>query len=132
MTFKHHSMSPFDYRHSVSEVLARLDQGERRNAPDMDFSYNSALTLSFHLETWFNDNAHPLTKALWGWNMSQIGPSGEKMLQTWDRQTDGRMDWWKDRWKDVRWMDRQTNHYRVLKINIWSSIPCLMLGMNFW
>lgn len=43
--------TPFDRRHSVSEVLARLDKREKRYAPDMDFLYTSAMTFTYDLET---------------------------------------------------------------------------------
>lgn len=41
--------TPFNHRHSVSEVWARLDQGEIRYAPDTDFTYNPAMTLTLDL-----------------------------------------------------------------------------------
>lgn len=48
----------------VGEVLARLDQGERMNDPDDDFSDNSAMTMHNHspdLETWFKVTALKIT-----------------------------------------------------------------------
>lgn len=47
----------------MSEVIARLDQREKRYASDMNFSYNSAMTFTFDLETWFKVTAHPLLKS---------------------------------------------------------------------
>lgn len=40
------SRLPVDLRHYVSEVWAILDQGERRNALDKNFSYNFAMILT--------------------------------------------------------------------------------------
>lgn len=37
----------------MGEEWARLDHGERIYDPDKDFSHNSAITLTFDLETWF-------------------------------------------------------------------------------
>lgn len=48
----------------VGEVLARLDQGERMNDPDDDFSDNSAMTITIaspDLETWFKVTALKIT-----------------------------------------------------------------------
>lgn len=90
--------TPFDDRHSVSKIWARLNQGEKRYATDKDFTYNSDMTLSLDLETWFKVTAHPLLypKTLYRWSLSQVGPPGEKIcprqaISEWqtDRKTDG-------------------------------------------
>lgn len=54
-----------DHRHSVSEVWARLNKGERRYAQDNGFSYtyNSAMTFRFNLKTWFKVTAYPLPES---------------------------------------------------------------------
>lgn len=41
---------PFDQRHQVTEVKARLEQRERKCVPDKDFSYSSAMTFKSDLE----------------------------------------------------------------------------------
>lgn len=43
----------------MSEVWSRLDKREKRYALDKVFSYNSAMTFTFDLETWFNVTVHP-------------------------------------------------------------------------
>lgn len=55
--------TPFDRRHSVNEVITRLNQREKRHAPDMDFSFNSAITFTFDLETWYKVTANSLLKS---------------------------------------------------------------------
>lgn len=49
----------FDQRHSASEVRVRMDQGKKILIQPRIF-HNSAVTLTFNLETWFKAATHPL------------------------------------------------------------------------
>lgn len=94
--------TPFDDRHSVSKIWARLNQGEKRYATDKDFTYNSDMTLSLDLETWFKVTAHPLPKDTLQVKFKPGWASGrEDMPQTSDLgMTDGQKD-------------GRTDHYRA-------------------
>lgn len=100
---KEFSRGPFGCRHYVSKVWARLNKGERRYALDKDFVYNSAMTLTVDLKTWFKVTAHPLPIGTLCMKYEPDLVKGrEDMLQTsnigWkdggkDGRTDGRTDW---------------------------------------
>lgn len=66
-----------------------MDQRERIYDPDKDFSDNSAMKLTFKLETWFKVTAHPL-------------PNGTLLVKN-------ESDWAKERdrpWtRDLGWTD---------------------------
>lgn len=47
----------------MGEVWTRLDQSERRYAPEKDFSFNTVLTFTLDLEIWFKVTAQPLLKS---------------------------------------------------------------------
>lgn len=47
----------------MGEVWASLGLRERKNALDKDFSYNSAITVTFNFQNWFKVTAHPLFKS---------------------------------------------------------------------
>lgn len=58
----------------------RLDNGERRYASDKDFIYNSAMTLTVDLDTWFEVTAHLYPKALCLGSLNQIWPREKKIF----------------------------------------------------
>lgn len=47
----------------MGEVGVRLEETERRYAPDNDFSCKSAMTFTFDLENCFKITTHPLLKS---------------------------------------------------------------------
>lgn len=87
--------TPFDQGHSVGEVCAILDQGERIYDLDKDFSGNSAMTLILDLQTWFKVTSHTSSKGTLQVKYESEWQRGEKVcpgLVTSDRQTEGRID----------------------------------------
>lgn len=86
--------------HSVGELWARLDQGERICDPDNDSSDNSAITLTLDLEFWFKVTTHPspndslYLKYKPDWAKGKTKCPGQVISdgQT-DRRTAGQTDW---------------------------------------
>uniref|UniRef100_K1RVG7 Uncharacterized protein n=1 Tax=Magallana gigas TaxID=29159 RepID=K1RVG7_MAGGI len=70
---------------TLSEVYTRLDQGQRRYAPEKDFSHNSSMTLTLDLETSFKVTTHSLPKGtLQVKNEPDWAKGREDMLRTRD------------------------------------------------
>lgn len=52
-------------------ISSQIEANGEKNAPDKDFSYNSAMTIIFHLENWFKVTTHSYSKDLFMWRMNQ-------------------------------------------------------------
>lgn len=59
--------------------MSHIKSKGEKTFPDKDFSYDSAMTLTLDLETWFQVTAQPLQKVILWVKYGQIGPMGEKI-----------------------------------------------------